>query len=404
MGTRAQSPCLAARSASIVADRGVAPATAVRTMHFARFTQEAKRMKTVVGMFKDASEARSSFDDLTRLGIDPNDVSVVQLATKQSAGLGLSAVKSGDDGSMMAARGPLAMRLGRQRGLISTLSSAGVSDSLIDHYLRALKLGETLEAVTVEDRAAPQVEEIMKRHAASYYEGASASAAPITSGVATQSTYGTTSSASTGAIATGPSRMEKLDGEQIIPVLREEIQIGKRVVDRGATHVGIHVTERPVSEHVRLREEYVEVERRPANRAPTPGELEFRKTEIDLSASGEEAVVSKQVRVVEEVHLRKKVVERDETISDTLRGTDIDITDPQDLLAYSKHYGSLGFGNFEAARPAYDYGRGLRSAGNRWEDVEGRARTAWEQKNPGTWDKFKESIRFAWMRSREGKR
>jgi stress response protein YsnF len=352
-------------------------------------------------MFKDASEARLSFDDLTRLGIDPNDVSIVQIGTRPTSGLGLSAIKSADDGSMMSARGPVAARLGKVRGLTTTLANAGVSSGLVEHYMKALRQGETLELVTVEDNAASSVVDIMKRHAARYDEST-----PIASAAATESAASPT--ATTPGATSDSGRIEKLDGERVIPLIREELRIAKRDVNRGVAHVGLHVAERPVSEKIRLREEFIELDRRPVNRAPQPGELEFRKTDFDVELRGEDAVIAKQVRVVEEIHLRKKIVERDETITDTLRSTELDLDEPQpqDLSAYASHYGTLGGGNFEEARPAYDYGRQLNSSGTeRWEDVEPRARAAWETRHPGTWEKFRESVRYAYGRARgENKR
>ena len=37
---------------------------------------------------------------------------------------------------------------------------------------------------------------------------------------------------------------------------------------------------------------------------------------------------------------------------------------------------------------------------DRWADVESSARDRWEQKNPGTWEKFRESIKHAWVNAR----
>ena len=36
----------------------------------------------------------------------------------------------------------------------------------------------------------------------------------------------------------------------------------------------------------------------------------------------------------------------------------------------------------------------------RWEDVETTARTRWEAKRPGTWERFKDSIQYAFTRGR----
>ena len=46
---------------------------------------------------------------------------------------------------------------------------------------------------------------------------------------------------------------------------------------------------------------------------------------IEMTETSEEAVVSKQARVVEEVIVGKDVQERAETVRDTVRRTDIDV-------------------------------------------------------------------------------
>ena len=46
-----------------------------------------------------------------------------------------------------------------------------------------------------------------------------------------------------------------------------------------------------------------------------------------MTEAGEEAVVGKTARVVEEVVLRKQVSERMETVSDTVRRTEVEVDD-----------------------------------------------------------------------------
>ena len=48
-----------------------------------------------------------------------------------------------------------------------------------------------------------------------------------------------------------------------IPVVQEELAVGKRVVQRGGVRIHSDVQERPVQEMVRLRDERVNVARRP---------------------------------------------------------------------------------------------------------------------------------------------
>ncbi|HVF86041.1 MAG TPA: YsnF/AvaK domain-containing protein, partial [Pyrinomonadaceae bacterium] len=95
-------------------------------------------------------------------------------------------------------------------------------------------------------------------------------------------------------------------GEVTLPVIEERIAVGKRQVERGGVRVNQRVTERPVEETVRLREEHVHVERRPLNQPVDASNMEaFKEGVIEVTETAEEAVVSKQARVVEEVVVTK---------------------------------------------------------------------------------------------------
>lgn len=122
------------------------------------------------------------------------------------------------------------------------------------------------------------------------------------------------------------------DGDQVIPVAEEELHVGKRDVSRGRVRVKSHVIERPVQEQVSLTEERVAVERRPVEGSMRSSALgnetdPFRERTIEMEERAEEAVVSKEARIVEEVVLRKEANRHTETISDTVRKTEVDIED-----------------------------------------------------------------------------
>ncbi|QMU27921.1 YsnF/AvaK domain-containing protein [Adhaeribacter radiodurans] len=113
-----------------------------------------------------------------------------------------------------------------------------------------------------------------------------------------------------------------------IPIIEEELQVGKRVVETGGARIRSRIIERPVEENVRLRVEHVRVERTPVNRPATEADLaNFREGEIEIREQAEVAVVGKEARVVEEVSLGKEVEEREETIHETVRRTDVEIED-----------------------------------------------------------------------------
>jgi uncharacterized protein (TIGR02271 family) len=114
--------------------------------------------------------------------------------------------------------------------------------------------------------------------------------------------------------------------DQALPVIEEQLQVGKREVTTGGVRLHSRIIERPVEEHLRLREEHVHVERNPVNRAASPADLEnFQEGVIELREQAEVPVVSKEARVVEEVSLTKEVEEREEVVKDTLRNTDVEV-------------------------------------------------------------------------------
>jgi uncharacterized protein (TIGR02271 family) len=114
-------------------------------------------------------------------------------------------------------------------------------------------------------------------------------------------------------------------GETTIPVVEEELQVGKREVERGGVRVESRVEEKPVTAEVQLREERVHVERRPVDRPLTDADNAFREGTLEVTERAEEAVVGKTARVVEEVVVGKQVEEHTETIRDTVRRTDVDV-------------------------------------------------------------------------------
>ena len=115
-----------------------------------------------------------------------------------------------------------------------------------------------------------------------------------------------------------------VSAQTIIPVIQEELEIGKRIVERGGVRVHSHIKTMPIEEVIRLREEHVEVERRTVNR-PLSASDAFEEVTIEMTETVEEAVVAKQARVVEEVVIGKKAEEHDEKIKETVRRQDVEV-------------------------------------------------------------------------------
>ena len=114
--------------------------------------------------------------------------------------------------------------------------------------------------------------------------------------------------------------------EGTIEVVEENLRVGKREVDQGRVRVRSYVVETPVEEDVVLRGETVHLERKPVDRAVSAGEAFVDRT-IEATETAEEAVVSKEARVTEEISLAKAVDSRTETVRDTVRHTEVEVED-----------------------------------------------------------------------------
>lgn len=228
--------------------------------------------------------------------------------------------------------------------------------------------------------------------------------------------YSKTTVASSAAKAgtTGTRATTGKTGEAI-PVIEEQLQVGKRMVQKGGVRVYRHVTEKPVQESVQLREEHVRVERTPVDQPASAADLEaFKEGTVEVRATAEEPVVGKTARVVEEVRVGKEVTERTETIKDTVRRTDVEVeqlgaqatgtgrtvSDDEFRTHWQSSYGSSG-GKYEDYALAYRYGANLANqqkySGYRWDELEPQVRSDWEATHAGSpWEKTKNAVRYGW--------
>ena len=115
--------------------------------------------------------------------------------------------------------------------------------------------------------------------------------------------------------------------EETALIIEEELSIGKREVASGGARVTSSVEERPVEKTVSLRQEEVKADRHSADRELSPEEAEaaFEGKTVEMMGTSEEAEVSKTARVVGEVSLNKQTNEREQTVRDTVRRTDVEV-------------------------------------------------------------------------------
>ena len=337
--------------------------------------------KTVVGLFDDFAEAQSVVQDLVNAGFSRNDISIAANQTAagytgdgtttgtgeghavgKDAGIGagiggvvgllvgLGALAIPGIGPVLAA-GPLAAALGVTvgstvtgaaiggvvGGLVGALTHIGVPKEHAEYYAEGVRRGGTLVTVNAPDNQAEEAVDILNGHGAvdieerggSYrtggYTGYNEAALPYTAEEVTRERdlYRAPATAAVGT--TGTAGTVNAGDEQVLQVVQEDLAVGKRQVQRGGARVHTYVTERPVEESVTLHEEHVTVERRPVDRAVTGADTAFREGSIEVTETAEVPVVAKSARVVEEVVVGKTATDRVETVSDTVRRTDVEV-------------------------------------------------------------------------------
>ena len=83
--------------------------------------------------------------------------------------------------------------------------------------------------------------------------------------------------------------------------------------------------ETPVEREVSLHGERVTIERRKPSESSVPGHV-FEERTVEVRETEEVPVVAKTARVVEEVAIRKEATERAETVRDTVRREEVEVT------------------------------------------------------------------------------
>ena len=119
---------------------------------------------------------------------------------------------------------------------------------------------------------------------------------------------------------------ETTESEEVIPLAEEELQIGKRTVNRGTTRLRRYVIETPVEQQVSLRDQRVIVERRKPVTDKVTGDELTEKT-VEVSETSEVPVTEKVARLKEEVVIRREDTERTETVRDAVRRDEIAVED-----------------------------------------------------------------------------
>jgi len=303
--------------------------------------------KTVVALMETPQEAENVVRDLTSTcGCQRSDIGLMARGSQQDAGAEIqtgSESSADDDRSTVAsgalkgagtgaavggilglvagaaaltipgigpfiAAGPIAAALAgagigaAAGGAIGALVHLGVPEEEAHYYAEGVRRGGTLITVNAStDEMATCAAMVMKNHGAADIEERAAQWK--------EQGWG--------------GKLTSDNEEQVLPVTQEELVVGKRQVRQGGVRVYSQVSETPVQENVQLREEHVQVERRPVDRPVEASDEVFQERSIELTEMAEEPVVSKRSRVTEEVRVGKQATQREQTVSDKVRKTDV---------------------------------------------------------------------------------
>ncbi|HKQ72057.1 MAG TPA: YsnF/AvaK domain-containing protein [Polyangiaceae bacterium] len=388
--------------------------------------------RTAIGVF-DTEEAPSVVDELMNHGFRTEAISLLchegpptsveRLEEAEARGgygafsafearlVGLHASMLNGIGSTILA-GPIADRVEQSQSnepeaLYVALVQEGVPETTARAYSEEVRRGGALVAIRVPDEDLPGALDVLKRHHAQTARGERARAERAH--LADVDRFESMGAAE----QLGAEQIERAAGDLSMPVVEEELVVGKREVERGGIRARIRITEREAEGEIPLREEHIKVERHAADRPLSELEAEMQERTVEVRATGEEPVIEKRQRVVEEVVIHRDIEEHTQNVKGTVRREDVVIEPLAEHPApepteheegFRKHFAETAEkrSSFEEYSPAYRYGYKLRhrAGEDQWSSVESKAKQEWESRNPDTWERFKSSIRHAWERAR----
>jgi uncharacterized protein (TIGR02271 family) len=268
----------------------------------------------VVTVYDTLPHAEKAVTILKAAGYNDSDISVVNQRTLEAHGA--------DDVEI------------REPGLWRRLFGSTVLDHEATVYGRAVENGGVVVTVRVASSDVPRVMGLLDTHnpVDVLKRAAMVGALPATLVAKAAAGVGTASAAAAAATSAPVSATAKAvaataspSPSDVIRLAEEQLNVGKRLVQDGSTRIRRFVTERPVEASVTLHEEHAQVLRRAITDPGYIADVDWSDRTIEVTESAEQAVVSKNSRVVEEVVVRKEGTDRVETIKDKVRRQELEV-------------------------------------------------------------------------------
>lgn len=271
---------------------------------------------TLVGVFDNYEQAQAAVKSLVESGVNYSDINVVR---HDESSNGYMSYRGANEAEFTKGQS-----LGKRvANYFDSIFGTDINDDERGYYSEFVRRGSVLVTVDTSDSNHDKIADVLNEGGAVDYNRRVAQyrASGYTK-------YDENAPAYTRQQTDDEYRRFADQGEIAIPVIEENLQVGKQVVQRGGVRIHTRVTERPVEETVRLREETVNVQRRAVDRPVSEGDVAaVREGDFTVKTHGEEAVVAKDARVVEEVVVGKQVHERDEVVRDTVKRTDVEVNE-----------------------------------------------------------------------------
>ena len=277
--------------------------------------------RTITAFFDSRTDAEAARQRLTQSRIDADNVRIVDQSSAGTSGSQEQGLWDSIKEAFMPAEDSHAYEEGMRRG--GYLVCASVDEDEADEAVRIL---DEAGSVDFDERQSQ-----WRNDGWQGFTGMTDTGVPSGAGMGA-SGYGVAA----GSADRIGRDSDRTVAEERIPIVEEELKVGKREVTRGGARVRSYVREIPVHESISLREEHVSVERRPVNETLRAGDLDasdlLRDREIEMTETAEEAVVAKDARVVEEVVVRKTADEHVENIDDSVRRTEVEVDEGRSAL------------------------------------------------------------------------
>jgi uncharacterized protein (TIGR02271 family) len=223
----------------------------------------------------------------------------------------------------------------REPGLWRRLFGRTVLDHEATVYGRTVENGGVVVTVRVALADVPRVMGLLETHnpVDVLKRAATVGALPATLvakaaagvGIAGGAATAATNSAPLSATARAVAATATPSASDVIRLAEEQLSVGKRLVQDGSTRIRRFVTERPVEASVTLHQEHTNVLRRAITDPGYIADVDWSDKTIEVKESAEQAVISKNSRVIEEVVVRKEGTDRVETVKDKVRRQELEV-------------------------------------------------------------------------------